>query len=257
MSAEPMDTTHEDDHLAGRVRHAVRSQAVPPELAAKIRQRMDAEPEHAWRGRWRSVVWLPIAAAIVISIAAGIAFRQGRPRLTAGQREAFIYSVLVKVSNAMRPGLDDHLHCSVYGRVPETAVPLAQAVKDLPPQFAEVLAVVQRQAPQSFQLYSAHLCTRHGRKFVHFQLKSDSRLLSVIITRRSVEESFVRDQIVPGLKEHGVAVHEARAAQFQMAAIETRDYLAYLVSDLDGEANRDLMLALAPGLQSALRKLES
>jgi hypothetical protein len=88
-------------------------------------------------------------------------------------------------------------------------------------------------------------------------LKSESKLLSVIITRRNVEESFVRDQIVPELTEHGVSLYEARAARFQMAAIETRDYLAYVVSDLSGAENRSLMLAMAPGIELVLRKLES
>lgn len=257
MSSEPMDSTPMDEQLAVRLRQAVRSQPVPPELTVKIRQRLDAEQERGRQGIWRAAVWLPVAAALILCISAGLAYRQGHLRLTAGQRESFMNSMLVKVSTAMRPGLDDHLHCSVYGRVPETIPPLAQAVKDLPPQFAEVLTVVQQKAPQAFQLYSAHLCTRHGRKFVHFQLKSESKLLSVIITRRNVEESFVRDQIVPELTEHGVPLYEARAARFQMAAIETRDYLAYVVSDLGGAENRSLMLAMAPGIELVLRKLES
>ncbi|QOY85527.1 hypothetical protein [Paludibaculum fermentans] len=257
MSSGPMDSTPRDQQLAERLRQAVRSQEAPPELAVKIRQRLDEERRAGRSGFGLAMVWLPAAAALVISIAAGIVYQQGHLRLTAGQRESFMSSMLVKVSTAMRPGLDDHLHCSVYGKVPHTIPPLAQAVKDLPPQFAEVLTVVQQQAPQSFQLYSAHLCTRHGRKFVHFQLKSNSKLLSVIITRRNVEESFVRDQIVPELKEHGVALYEARAARFQLAAIETKDYLAYVVSDLGSEENRNLMLAMAPGIQSVLRRLES
>lgn len=257
MSSEPMDSTPRDEQLAVRLRQAVRSQQVPPELAVKIRQRLDVEQQRGSHDLWRVTVWLPVAAALILCISASLAYRQGHLRLTAGQRESFMSSMLVKVSTAMRPGLDDHLHCSVYGRVPETLPPLAEAVKDLPPQFAEVLTVVQQKAPQSFQLYSAHQCTRHGRKFVHFQLKSGSRLLSVIITRRSVEESFVRDQIVPELQEHGVALYEARAARFEMAAMETRDYLAYVVSDLGAAENRNLMLAMAPGIQSVLRKLES
>ncbi|MBN9656695.1 MAG: hypothetical protein J0H49_00875 [Acidobacteria bacterium] len=257
MSSEPMDSIPRDEQLAARLRQAVRSQQVPPELQVKIRQRLDAEQQRQEQGVWRAAVWVPAAAALILCISAGVAYQQGHLRLTAGQRESFMNSMLVKVSTTMRPGLDDHLHCSVYGRVPDTIPPLAQAVKDLPPQFAEVLTVVQQQAPQSFQLYSAHLCTRRGRKFVHFQLKSESKLLSVIITRRNVEESFVRDQILPELQEHGVALYEARAARFQMAAIETRDYLAYVVSDLGGAENRKLMLAMAPGIQSVLRKLES
>ncbi|WP_321473314.1 hypothetical protein [uncultured Paludibaculum sp.] len=257
MSSEHLNSTPLDEQMAARLRQAVRSEPVPPELAVKIRQRLDEERARGFGSFWRMYAWVPTAAALIVCVAAGIAYQQGHLRLTPGQRESFMESVLVNVSNPMRPGMDDHLHCSVYGRVPATIPPLAEAVKDLPPQFRELLTVVQEKVPPSFGVYSAHQCTRHGRKFVHIQLKSDSKLLSVIVTRRSVDESFVRDQIVPALTERGISLYEARSKRFAIAALETRDYLAYVVSDLGGEENRQLMLAMAPGMESVLRRLES
>jgi hypothetical protein len=238
-----------------RLRRAVRAEAAPPELSVKIRQRLDAETER--RGTfWFGVPWVPITAALAVCFGLSVAYQLGHLRFTAGQQESFMASTLTKVSYAMKPGLDDHLHCSVYGRIPKTIPPLADAVKDLPPQFAALLTVVQQKAPRPFQLYSAHQCTRHGRKFIHFQLISNSKLLSVIVTRRNVEESFVRDKIVPALAAQGTNVYLSHAVRFQMAAIESRDYIAYVISDLTSEENRAIMLAMAPEFQAILRKIE-
>lgn len=255
MSSEHLNSNPADNETAERLRQAVRAEPVPPELAVRIRQRLDEESARSGLPFWRTWAWAP-AAALVVLVGTGVAYQQGHLRFTQGLRESYMDSMLVRVSSTMRPGLDDHLHCSVYGKIPKTIPPLEQAVKDLPPRFAELLTVVQQRIPQAFRLYSAHQCTRHGRKFIHFQLKSDSKLLSVIVTRRNVSEDFVRDSIVPALAEQGVSLYTTSAQRFQMAAVGTHDYLAYVVSDLDREENQKLMLAMAPGMISVLRKLE-
>jgi hypothetical protein len=255
MSTEPMDTTPQELDPLRRLRKAVHSASAPPELSVKIRQRLDAESEQR-ATFWFGLPWVPITAALAVCFGISVAYQLGHLRFTVGQQESFMASALTKVSYAMKPGLDDHLHCSVYGRIPKVIPPLADAVKDLPPQFAALLTIVQDKAPRPFQLYSAHQCTRHGRKFIHFQLKSESKLLSVIVTRRNVDESFVRDHIVPALAVQGTNVYQSHAVRFQMAAIESRDFIAYVVSDLSSDENRAIMLAMAPELHAALRKIE-
>lgn len=255
MSSENWNPAPMDEELNRRLRQAVRGEPVPPELAVRIRQRLDEERARGGWALWRTWAWAP-AAALVVLVSAGVAYQQGHLRWTSGMRESYMDGLLRRVSNPMRPGLDDHLHCSVYGRVPKTVPPLADAVKNLPPQFHDLLTIIQEKAPQPFRLYSAHQCTRHGRKFIHFQLTSDGRLLSVIVTRRDVAESFVRDQIVPALAGDGAPVYQSQAQHFQLAAFETRDFLAYVISDLDSAANRQLMLAMASQLRAVLRKLE-
>jgi len=257
MSVERSEPMGEDREMPARLRTAVRSEAVPPQLAVRIRQRIDAEAAKPKPGFWWIQSWLPAAAALVVCVGAGVAYQLGHLRFTVAQQESFMSSTLTKVSSTMKPGLDDHLHCSVYGRVPENVPPLSEAVKDLPPQFAGLLKTVQAKLPEPFRLYSAHECRRKGRKFVHFQLKTDSKLLSVIVTRRGADESFVRDKIVPSLAGSGASVYEARALRFQLAAIESGEYLAYVVSDLSSEHNTRLMLAMAPEISAFLGNLRT
>lgn len=257
MSVEKTEPMGSDREMLNRLRRAVDSEVVPPELAVKLRQRIDAESTRAKPQFWWMQSWLPVAAALVVCIGAGVVYQLGHLRFTVAQQESFMSSMLAKVSFTMKPGLDDHLHCSVYGRVPKDVPPVSEAVKDLPPQFAGLLKTVQANLPETFRLYSAHECRLKGRKFVHFQMKNDSKLVSIIVTRRGTDESFVRDKIVPALAGAGASVYEARALRFQLAAIESGDYLAYVVSDLSSERNTRLMLAMAPEISAFLARLRS
>jgi hypothetical protein len=67
----------------------------------------------------------------------------------------------------------------------------------------------------------------------------------------------VRDKIIPSLAGSGTSIYQAKTLRFQLAALETRDYLAYVVSDLSEQQNLDLMTAMAPEIRLALQKLES
>jgi hypothetical protein len=245
-----------DAALRDRLRAAVHAETPPPELRAKIRMRLDAD-SRASRGisRWTRP-WIAVTAGLVVMLGASVAYQLGHLRFTAAQQESFMTSVVQKVSYTMKAGLDDHLHCSVYGNVPKDVPPLQEAIRYLPDQFRGLLQLVQRASPEPFRLYSAHECRRKGRKFLHFQLKTDSKLLSVIVTRRGPDESFVRDKIVPAMAG-ATPVYETKAARFQVAAIESGDYLAYVVSDLSNEQNRRIMLAMAPELSEFLARLSA
>jgi hypothetical protein len=255
MNSERFGMTPEERAMISRLRAAARSSAAPAELQVKIRRRLEdaAGDRRPWPARlaWP---WVAITAAIGFGLA--VSYQLGHFRFSAGQQETFMSSLLRKVSLPLRPGLDDHLHCSVYGQIPRNIPPLEEAVKYLPPQFRELLTIVQRTAPAPFRIYSAHECLRHGRRFVHFQLKTDSKLLSVIVTRRDIEESFVREKIVPALAAAGTPIYQAQALTFQIAAIETRSHLAFVVSDLSAGQNLSIMAAMAPSVRGFLAKLE-
>ncbi len=243
--------------MTERLRRAVQGETAPPDLAVRIRHKLDEASPAGRRVSWWAQPWPAIAAVVAISIGAGIAYQRGHLRFTDGQRESFMVSLMERVSSAMRPGLDDHLHCSVYGKVPKDSPPLAEAVKGLAPQYTGLLEAVQRHMPENFRLYSAHECRQHGRNFIHFQLKTDSKLVSVIVTRRGDDESFVRDRIAPALAAAGTPVYEASAVHYELAAIESGDYLAYVVSDLSRDQNTRLMQAMASDVAAQLANLRT
>lgn len=166
-----------DQESRQRLRQAVKGTLAPPHLQVKIRQQLEQDRERKAAVWMRP--WVPVAALLVIGVAGSVMYRSGRGAAPVNSLEMESDALLSNVSQTMRPGLDDHLHCSVYGRIPAQSQipPLAEAVKDLPPQFRELLDAVQRHIPEQFRIYSAHECRRSGRKFVHLQLKTDTQLL--------------------------------------------------------------------------------
>lgn len=249
-----MDTGMNNEMLA-RLRSAVKSEPVPPELQVKIRQRIEARTAPARFG-WRAP-WVPVAAMLVLSAGAAVLYQVGKLRVTVEDQESFIASTLQTVATPLQAGLGDHIHCSHYGRVPKTLPTIEEAAKALPPRYASLLQVVSSRAPGEFRIYGAHVCKRAGRKFVHFQLKSDAKLLSVIVVRKTEDESLVLHNLAPSVMASGIPVYAAASRQFQTAAIESGDYMAYVVSDLPREQNTQAMLALAPKVSEILAALKS
>lgn len=241
-----------------RLREAVRRSAASGHLSAQVRRQLELERQRKVAVPWLRT-WVPVAALLVLGVAGGVWYRAGHRGLVLDPAEVESAGLLRNVSLAMRAGLDDHLHCSVYGGnpVPDRIPALAEAAQDLAPQFRELLSVVERRIPPQFRIYSAHECRRQGRKYVHLQMKADQRLLSVIVTRRGASESLDKDKAVLALAGAGTSIYQARSLRFQLAALETRDYLAYVISDLPEQDNLMLMAAIAPELRQALERLQS
>ena len=241
-----------------RLREAVRCSAAPGHLSAQVRRHLERECQQPVALPWLRT-WVPVAALLVLGIAGAVWYRAGHRGLVLDPAEVESASLLQNVSLAMRAGLDNHLHCSVYGGnpVPDRLPAMAEAAQGLAPQFRELLSVVERRVPPQFRIYSAHECRRQGRKFVHLQLKADQRLLSVIVTRRGAGQSFEKDKAILALAGAGTSIYQARSLRFQLAALETRDYVAYVVSDLAEQDNLIFMTSIAPELRQALERLQS
>ena len=75
--------------------------------------------------------------------------------------------------------------------------------------------------------------------------------------RKTAGESFRASEIVPALVQGGIPMYQAGVQRFQMTAFETRDFLVYVISDLDQQQNTELMIALSAPMKEFLVKLES
>jgi anti-sigma factor (TIGR02949 family) len=224
-----------------RLKAAVRSTPTPPYLEARIRNtiRTGSRPLP-----WRRQL-LAAAAAVVISLGAVIAYNLGHLRLTTNSQDSYIASISNKIATLMRAGLKDHVHCSVFRKFPKNPPTTQEMIGSLGPEYSALLPVVRQRIPEQYYLVLGHKCSYRGRDFVHFSLKSDSKLLSLVITRKDEGESFETEQMIPSIVEAGIPIYRAKAQRFQIAAFESRDHLAYFVSDLSGQDNMQMMLALA------------
>jgi len=239
--------------LTEQLRAAVRSQPVPPYLEARIRSAIRAaERRPAWGRRL-----VPAVAALAVCLVVAITYELGYLRLTTSSQESYIASVSARVATLMRVGLGDHIHCSVFRKYPKNPPSADQIAEKLGTEYKDLIPILKRQAPADCRLVIAHTCRYHGRKFVHLSLKSNTRLLSLIITRKNEGESFEVEGLLPSMVRSGISFHRAGVQRFEIASFETRDHLVYFVSDLGRQQNMEVMLAIAPQVKQLLEALES
>jgi len=241
--------------MQDRLKTAVRSVSAPPELRARILEQVRASASSYPSSRWSRQV-LAMAATLLIAMGGVIAYQLGHLRLTTGSQESFVASVSSRVVSVMRIGLGDHIHCAVFRKFPKNPPSFQELTSNLEPEYSGFVRAVAERVPGEYRIFLAHSCRYHGRKFLHLALKSDSKLLSVVIARKEGGESFGRDKLLPALSHAGLPLYRAGAQRFQIAAFETSSHLAYIVSDLPQPKNMQIMVAVAPAIQEFLKNLE-
>jgi 4-hydroxy-3-methylbut-2-en-1-yl diphosphate synthase IspG/GcpE len=187
----------------------------------------------------------------------GIAYQLGNLRLTTESQESYVASVTSRVATLMRVGLGDHIHCSLFRKYPKDAPKVEQLAEELGPRYRALVPIVQQNVPKDFELMMAHVCAYHERKFLHLTMKSNSNLMSLIVVRRKAGESFRSEQMLPALVQSGIPIYKDGAQRFQIASFETEGHLVYLISDLRGDKNLQMMLAMAPSVKQVLDKARS
>jgi hypothetical protein len=195
------------------------------------------------------------AAALMVTVGASVAYQLGHLRFTGASQNRYVDAMIRKVSSGMRPGLSDHIHCAVFRKYGKHAPPLEAVREDLAPEYRPLIDIVRAGVPAAYSVYMAHQCSFRGRKFVHIALKSESVLLSVVLTRREPGETLAENQVAPVLTRDELNLYGAGAQRFRMSAFETPNSFAYLISNgAPGEAHR-IMLAMSSGIRALLAKL--
>jgi hypothetical protein len=242
----------EDFRLTEQLKWAVRSEAVPPYLEARIRNTIRAgERRASWVRRLA-----PVAAALLVCLGGVVAYELGHLRLTTSSQESYIASVSNRVATLMRVGLGDHIHCSVFRKFSKNPPRAEELAEKMGQEFRGLIPIIRQHVPEEYRMVIAHQCRYRGRRFVHVSLKSDSRLLSLVIARKNEGESFAVEGMLPSFVPAGIPVYKAGVQRFQIAAFESRDHLVYLVSDLTQQQNINMMVAMAPGVKEFLAEKE-
>jgi hypothetical protein len=237
--------------LRGRLRSAVQKDSAPPFLQERIRRQIrSTAPRASWSGRLSAV-----AAGLVICLGVGIAYQLGHLRLTTNSQESYIASVSNRIATIMRVGLRDHIHCAVFRKYPKDAPKVEELSQKLGAEYSGLVGIAQKHVPADYRLMIAHQCRYHGRQYVHLALKNDARLVSLVIARKGDGESFETEKLVPALSQAGILYYGSGVQRFQIAALESRDYLVYLISDLPQQKNMEMMVALGLDVRNFLQNL--
>ncbi|HLK21372.1 MAG TPA: hypothetical protein VKT81_20615 [Bryobacteraceae bacterium] len=248
-----MSNPVDPQYLQSRLKAAVESIATPPFLEARIKANLAAGRRPT---RW---VWkvAPVAALGILLTGFSILYQLGSFRYSRASQDSYISSVSSRMAVLMRVGLGDHIHCAVFRKYPKNPPTMEQFIEKMGPQYSGILPIVREHVPADYQILMAHQCGYQSRRFVHVVLRNGSRLLSVVLTRKSAGEGFSAEQLAPALSEAGVVFYTSSAQRFETAAFESRDYAVYVISDLPKEDNARMMRAMAPQLKTLLDKLES
>lgn len=249
---EHLPMTEEEKKVKAQLQQAIRKTEVPPYLESRVRYRI----RETGRPRTWFLRWSPVGVALVVCLGVYIAYELGHLRWTVDAQNAYIASVSRRVSGLMSVGLSDHIHCAVYRKFRKNPPTLERLRQTMPPEYRGLIEVVRERVPPDFRLMIAHQCSYLGRKFVHLALKSDSKVLSVVVASKRDGESFRIQEVAPALHHAGLTIYQESVQRFEIAAMESRDHLVYVISDLPGDENNRIMLSLAPGLRDLLQEME-
>ena len=244
--------------LRSRVKAAVQSQAVPPDLQVRVRGRIRARsrrPEwtFGWT-RWAAAAAMPV---LVVGIAIGTwsthRLSPLPPLTDRSAQNAYILKISQSISSILTPGLQDHVHCSIFRKYPQNPPTLEQMAKNMGPEYGGLVQLVKASVPDQCRMVMAHQCGYSGRRYVHLTLRDGEHLISLVIARKQEGETLQKLQ--PALRPSGIPVYQSAVERFEVAGFETDQYLAFVVSDMRGGRNLQIASSLAPAVYDFLASL--
>jgi hypothetical protein len=239
--------------LKRRLKAAVQGTAVPEGLEVRVRLHVRGQgsgPALEWR-HWA------VAAALLIACAAAVVLRpwDRMPDLADRRgQDAFIQRVSQSIASVLRAGLGDHIHCAVFRRYPKDPPPLEQMAQSMGPTYKPLVPLVKASIGSEYRMIMAHQCGYGSRRFVHITLRRGSNLISLVVTRKKAGESLA--SMTPATRPAGIPVYQAAASRYEVAAFETDQYLAFVISDLSDQKNLQVAHQLAPAVHAFLAKIQ-
>jgi anti-sigma factor (TIGR02949 family) len=242
-------------NLRSRLRNASVQESPSPYLRTRVLAHLRQHERRSSMWLQRSI-WVPaVTAMLVLTLGLSVAYQQGHLRFTAGSQDNYLDAMLQKVALGMRPGLSNHIHCAVFRKYPKQTPGIDTLRADLGPEYQALLGVVKAKLPSDFSVRMAHQCTFRSRTFVHVALKSDSNLMSLVLTRRRPGETLSSNGIAPVITKGGLKLYGESAQRFRMSAFETPTHFAYLVSDGPPSETHRMLLVMAPEIRALLARM--
>lgn len=156
-----------------------------------------------------------------------------------------------RTTGLLRVGLNDHVVCAVKYKHSDERMTAEQMTAAMGPRYGQLLPAVRRHTA-GFEVMVAHVCTIDGRPFVHMILRKGQQVTSLAFTRKK-NEAFPAEpaaRAVQGIPLFQARIQDLRA--FDVTGFETRDYLAFVVSEAGDAENMRIAAALAPDVHAVL-----
>ena len=156
----------------------------------------------------------------------------------------------------LKVGFDNHVFCSIDHKLADKQFTPEHMAESLGPEYAGLVGLVKEKMPSAYTVAVGHRCHYQGREFIHLIMRDQNDVVSLVITRKN-GESFPANGVAAIEQAAGGPIYKAAWANQQVAGLETRDYLVFVVSNESSAANLQIAASLAPSVRGFLARLES
>lgn len=236
--------------LKAQLKRAVMQEYAP----AALRERIGADLRRN-RGFSFNRIALSLAAAAAVLVIAAATFLISRSANNGLSLEAQV-AAGDATGEVLKIGFDDHVFCAIDHQLAEKEFTIEQMSQRLGPEYSGLIGLVNERLPRPYTIAVGHRCHYKGREFIHLVLRNQGEVVSLVITRKN-GEAFPADGGATALQTSGVAIHEKSWHNIQVAGLETRDFLAFVISNKSQEGNEQVAVSLGPAVSDFLRKLET
>jgi anti-sigma factor (TIGR02949 family) len=225
-----------------------------PELRQRIQNQIRPSRRRLWPQvwTWRWSLGAASCLAAIAIFATGVRWRADRVYHDPAAQAAYIRSVAEGLPAIQQVGLADHIHCAFLRRYPQEYPKEPVATSQLGPELVALLNQVKEKLPADYQVILAHRCSYGGRHYIHFVMKNQSHLLSIVLTEKEAGDSFAS---LNPIQAGEIPIYQASAQKFQVLGFESRRYLAYVISDLNQAGSLEIAESVAPAVMVTLKAL--
>lgn len=156
----------------------------------------------------------------------------------------------------LKIGFDNHVFCAIDHQLANREFRPEQMSEKLGPEYAGLVALVKERMPREYTVAVGHRCHYQGREFIHLIVRNQNDVVSLVITRKN-GEAFPTDSVAAIAQAAGGPIYQAAWANQQVAGLETRDHLVFVISNETNDNNMQIASSLAPSVRDFLARLES
>lgn len=236
--------------VKAQLKRAVMQEYAP----AALRERIGSDLR---RSRWFSFnsFSLALAAAAAMVVIATAAFFTSSPTRKPLSLQADVAPGDL-TGQVLKVGFDDHVFCAIDHNLANKQFTAEQMSEKLGPEYAGLVALMKEKMPRDYAVVVGHRCHYQGREFIHLIMRDQNDVVSLVITRKN-GEAFPTDGVVAIVQAAGGPIYHAAWANQQVAGLETRDHLVFVISNETNDTNMQIASSLAPSVRHFLARLES
>ena len=211
------------------LKQAVQNEAAPAELLTNIRSALPRKND-------RVVQQWAIAAVILLGLfLGGTAIWHVQPRKNSASTDT-------------QRTLD--LGLAVYQNCPAEA-----GLDSLGWEYGGLVDAIGEEKPSNYEIIAAHRCMFEGRLFVNVVLERGDSRVSFVVTEKEHEQFSDWDRS-RAFEASGVPVYGNTIGGHQIAVFETGRHLAFVISELTGDANLRLASSIAALYAPSIRSTQ-